>query len=175
MSAGTTRNARTTRNVRILSIPTALILALMACADAPEPDLAAPGTSPITASPTRPTASASPAGPTTATSPPACPRQAEEPSHERSAQCLYAAFVTDDRDVAATYATTEAVEETFRLGGYATDAQWEFEECGAPRESQPSSGVACHYRIRIPGQPHGVYVEMLMREDFIVEDVVSVG
>lgn len=75
--------------------------------------------------------------------------------------------------MAAAYATPTAVEAMFSLGGYPTDEQWTFEGCGAPLEANPSSGVSCQYHI--PGEVHPVYVELAMREDFVVESVHSIG
>ena len=94
-------------------------------------------------------------------------------SYERTAKCLHEAFRDQDRQAASRYATPDAVEAMFALGGYPTDDQWQFDGCDSGRETSPSSGVACHYLI--PGEVHPVYVEMVMRDDYVVEQVRSIG
>lgn len=94
-------------------------------------------------------------------------------SSEGTAQCLYGAFREQDQQAASRYATPDAVEALFALGGYPTDDQWQFDGCDSGRESSPSRGAVCHYLI--PGDVHPVYVEMAMRDDYVVEQVQSIG
>lgn len=97
----------------------------------------------------------------------------EPSSYEGTAKCLYEAFREQDQQAASRYATPDAVEAMFALGGYPTDDQWQFDGCDSGRETSPSSGAACHYLI--PGEVHPVYVEMAMRDDHVVEQVQSIG
>lgn len=113
-------------------------------------------------------------GPATGSAPDAAGCGDGEPqSPEASAQCLYAAFLDQNREHAARHASDPAVESMFRLGGFPSDGQWQFDGCGPPQHTQPSSGVSCRYLI--PGAVHGVTVEMAMAQDLSVEAVESIG
>lgn len=153
--------------MRRTTLVLALLLSLGAgCAETP--DSAAP---PAATQPAAPTTSGT--DPATDPQSASCPGDTDPSSHEESAECLYEAFLADDRELAESYATATAVDQMFELGGFPEDDRWTFEECGSPRETTPSSGVACHFTI--PGDVHDVYVEMQMRDDYVVEAVQSIG
>lgn len=170
--------------VRYLFLSLLLVLAAACGSDTGNDTVGtAEPTAPATAAPTAaPTASASPpsAPPTEATAAPTpddtseCSAAATPASHEQSARCVYEAMLDGDRDTAAAYATPEAVERVFELSGYPTDDQWSFDGCDSSHlVTTPTSDVSCNYYI--PGDIHGVDVEMAMRDDFVVEAVQTIG
>lgn len=163
----------------------AALVLLTACAagDSATDTASAPSTAP-SATATATTSTASTPSPTAAPeAEPTATRTTPPPSstadcasiatYEGSATCLYDAFRGQDQGAASRHASPEALEALFALGGYPTDDQWTFEGCSSGRETSPSSGVACHYVI--PGEVHPVYVELAMRDDFVVERVQSIG
>ena len=101
-----------------------------------------------------------------------CAAEVAAASYEEAARCAYDALLTDNRELAAHYATPRAVAELFELSGPDT-AEWRYEGCDQQGESSSSSGVICHYYV--PAEVHGVHVEMAMSADMLVEDVTTIG